>query len=95
VGCCWSDPELNPLFYKECKGMADRIISMRKQLRDLLEAGSKGRSWKHVTDQIGMFAFSGLTPEEVRCGGWLSCRLTLADVGGLGSEGDDCIALCC
>lgn len=61
-----TDPELKPLFYKECKGMADRIIEMRKALRETLEKklGSK-LSWKHVTDQIGMFCFTGLTPAEV------------------------------
>lgn len=45
--------------------MADRIISMRTQLRAGIEgAGNKG-SWKHITDQIGMFCFTGLKPEQV------------------------------
>ncbi len=46
--------------------MADRIIEMRASLRDLLEKklGSK-LCWRHVTDQIGMFCFTGLTPAEV------------------------------
>ena len=46
--------------------MADRIIKMRAALRDTLEKqlGSK-LCWKHVTDQIGMFCFTGLTPAEV------------------------------
>jgi aspartate aminotransferase len=46
--------------------MADRIISMRKALRHHLEVtyGSK-KSWTHVTSQIGMFCYTGLTPEQV------------------------------
>ena len=45
--------------------MADRIIAMRESLRsNLATAGSK-REWSHITDQIGMFAFTGLTEAEV------------------------------
>lgn len=46
--------------------MADRIIEMRNALRNTLEKelGSK-LCWRHVTDQIGMFCFTGLTPAEV------------------------------
>ena len=57
-------PELKALWYKEVKGMADRIISMRTALRNNLESLS-GDSWQHVTDQIGMFCFSGITSEHV------------------------------
>ncbi len=31
-----------------------------------LEA-EEGRSWTHITDQIGMFAFTGLTSDQVDC----------------------------
>jgi aspartate aminotransferase len=62
-----ADPALTAQFYQECKGMADRIIEMRDTLRDTLEKDlGSPRSWKHITDQIGMFAFSGLTPAEVK-----------------------------
>jgi aspartate aminotransferase len=46
--------------------MADRIIDMRTKLRNHLEQdfGSK-KSWNHITDQIGMFCYSGMTPEQV------------------------------
>jgi aspartate aminotransferase len=45
--------------------MADRIITMRDRLvHGLKEAGST-RDWTHITDQIGMFCFSGLSPEQV------------------------------
>jgi aspartate aminotransferase len=61
-----SDPVLKPQWYAECKSMADRIISMRTLLRNTLENDLKSRhSWKHVTDQIGMFAFTGLDKDQV------------------------------
>jgi len=45
--------------------MAHRIIRMRDLLKEgLLAEGSK-LNWDHVTDQIGMFCFSGMTPEMV------------------------------
>lgn len=47
--------------------MADRIIGMRSALKLHLvnDCGSK-RNWDHITNQIGMFAFTGLTPEQVK-----------------------------
>ena len=45
--------------------MADRIIDMRARLRAELEARGSTLSWNHVTDQIGMFCFSGMTGEQV------------------------------
>ena len=43
--------------------MADRIIAMRTGLRERLEKLGTPGSWNHITDQIGMFSFTGLTPE--------------------------------
>jgi len=57
--------DLKAQWYVEVKGMADRIISMRKLLRENLENLGSKWTWNHVTDQIGMFAFSGITPEMV------------------------------
>ena len=46
--------------------MAGRIIDMRKALRSKLEElNGKEGSWKHITDQIGMFSFTGLTEKQV------------------------------
>ena len=42
-------------------GMATRIIDMRKLLRENIEKSGSSRSWQHITDQIGMFAYTGLT----------------------------------
>ena len=45
--------------------MAERIISMRTMLRDALESSGSKLPWNHVTEQIGMFCFSGMTGEMV------------------------------
>ncbi|CEI89409.1 Putative Aspartate aminotransferase [Rhizopus microsporus] len=66
VSTVLNTPELKQEWLGEVKLMADRIITMREKLRGHLEKdfGSKKR-WNHITDQIGMFCYSGLTPEQV------------------------------
>merc|ERR1711968_282542 len=59
------DPELNALWRKEVKVMVDRIIAMRHALVDELKALGNTQNWQHVTDQIGMFAYTGLSGEQV------------------------------
>jgi len=59
------DLVLKPQWYKECKSMADRIIKMRTLLKEHLEKAGSTSDWSHVVDQIGMFCFSGITPEQV------------------------------
>jgi aspartate aminotransferase len=59
-----SDPALKQQWFEEVKGMADRIISMRTALRSNLEGLGSQHNWQHITDQIGMFCFSGMTPEQ-------------------------------
>lgn len=65
VSTVLSDENLKIQWFQEVKGMADRIISMREKLRAGLEGSGSGLPWKHVTEQIGMFCFSGMTPEQV------------------------------
>jgi len=65
VSTILNDATLTALWRKEVKGMADRIITMRHRLVEhLKELGSK-KDWSHITNQIGMFCYSGLTPEQV------------------------------
>ncbi len=45
------------------KTMAERIIGMRSGLRERLEKLGTPGSWNHITDQIGMFSFTGLNPD--------------------------------
>ncbi|KAF1808743.1 mitochondrial TPA: aspartate transaminase [Eremomyces bilateralis CBS 781.70] len=60
-----TNPALNKQWLGEVKGMADRIIKMRALLQDNLEKLGSKRDWSHITSQIGMFAYTGLTPEQV------------------------------
>ena len=60
-----SDDCLTPDFVDQCKEMVDRINRMRIKLRSTLEEGEQQCSWEHITNQIRMFAFSGMTKEEV------------------------------
>lgn len=44
----------------ELKIMSDRIKLMRQLLQQKL-----GNNWTHITDQIGMFCYTGLNPQQV------------------------------
>lgn len=65
VSTILQDPQLYQDFDTQCRGMADRINSMRTALRDSLEKVGSTRNWEHITKQIGMFAYSGLNKEQV------------------------------
>lgn len=58
-------PDLRTLWLKEVKSMADRIITMRKSLVDNLKKEGSSHNWQHITDQIGMFCFTGLNEKQV------------------------------
>lgn len=60
-----TSPELMKQWLGDVKSMADRVISMRKMLRSAIEAAGNKRTWNHITDQIGMFCYTGLNPEQV------------------------------
>eukprot|EP00008_Paramoeba_atlantica_P002931 CAMPEP_0201487378 /NCGR_PEP_ID=MMETSP0151_2-20130828/12672_1 /ASSEMBLY_ACC=CAM_ASM_000257 /TAXON_ID=200890 /ORGANISM="Paramoeba atlantica, Strain 621/1 / CCAP 1560/9" /LENGTH=424 /DNA_ID=CAMNT_0047872389 /DNA_START=55 /DNA_END=1329 /DNA_ORIENTATION=+ len=60
-----SDADREAAWREEVQTMSSRIQEMRKKLvSDLADNGST-RNWKHITDQIGMFCFSGLSPDQV------------------------------
>jgi aspartate aminotransferase len=50
----------------EVKGMADRIITMRQSLVDNLRKEGSSHNWSHITSQIGMFCFTGLSSAQVQ-----------------------------
>jgi aspartate aminotransferase len=60
-----TDSELRKQWLVDVKGMADRIITMRKQLKELLAKEGSSKNWDHIVNQIGMFCFTGLTPDQV------------------------------
>jgi aspartate aminotransferase len=59
------DPELYREWEREVKLMADRIIAMRKSLTDGLKRAGSVKSWDHIQKQIGMFCYTGLSPQQV------------------------------
>lgn len=65
VATVLGDAQLKGLWLREVKMMADRIQAMRLTLRQELEALGSKVSWNHITDQIGMFCYTGLKPEQV------------------------------
>eukprot|EP00746_Dinoflagellata_sp_MGD_P160958 gnl/MRDRNA2_/MRDRNA2_87944_c0_seq1.p1 gnl/MRDRNA2_/MRDRNA2_87944_c0~~gnl/MRDRNA2_/MRDRNA2_87944_c0_seq1.p1 ORF type:complete len:474 (-),score=101.19 gnl/MRDRNA2_/MRDRNA2_87944_c0_seq1:86-1507(-) len=60
-----SDPQLKQQWLAELTLMANRIMEMRSALRKALEAKGTPGTWNHVTDQIGMFTYTGLTKPQV------------------------------
>lgn len=60
-----STPNLKTLWYHEVRKMANRIIAMRSLLRSHLQGLGSKLDWSHITKQIGMFTFTGMTPEQV------------------------------
>jgi len=60
-----SNPDLRSQWLGDVKGMADRIISMRNKLKAGLAREGSTHNWEHITDQIGMFCFTGMKPEQV------------------------------
>jgi len=59
------DPRLTDDFLSQCKGMADRINLMRTLLKKKLAEAGSTKNWDHITKQIGMFAYSGLSSDQV------------------------------
>jgi len=65
VSLILNNPELFEEWRRDIKTMAGRIIEMRKELYRLLteELKTPG-NWDHIVTQIGMFSFTGITPEQ-------------------------------
>lgn len=54
------------IWREEMKEMSGRILRMRNALRKEIELLKTPGNWNHITDQIGMFCYTGLTEEEVK-----------------------------
>jgi len=59
-----SSPELTQCWRDEMLAMSQRIDTMRKALRSELEKVGAPGDWSHITSQIGMFSFTGLSPTQ-------------------------------
>ncbi|XP_056442161.1 aspartate aminotransferase, cytoplasmic-like [Gadus chalcogrammus] len=58
-------PELFAEWKGNVKTMADRVLLMRDQLKAKLQALGTPGTWDHITQQIGMFSFTGLNSKQV------------------------------
>lgn len=61
VAAVLKDPKLFEQWRESLRVMAGRIIAMRQQLYDALIARKTPGDWTHITSQIGMFSYTGLT----------------------------------
>ncbi|KAK1759155.1 pyridoxal phosphate-dependent transferase [Echria macrotheca] len=60
-----NDAALFAEWQENLRTMSGRIITMREALRGKLEELGTPGTWNHITDQIGMFSFTGLTEAQV------------------------------
>lgn len=60
-----NDPALFAEWQENLRTMSGRIIDMRNKLRAKLEELGTPGQWNHITDQIGMFSFTGLSEPQV------------------------------
>lgn len=60
-----NDKQLFAEWEDNLRTMSGRIMDMRKALRGKLEELGTPGTWNHITDQIGMFSFTGLTEQQV------------------------------
>lgn len=60
-----NDEALFAEWKENLRTMSGRIISMRDALRAKLEELGTPGTWNHITDQIGMFSFTGLNENQV------------------------------
>ncbi|KAL2761101.1 hypothetical protein ACRALDRAFT_1027013 [Sodiomyces alcalophilus JCM 7366] len=60
-----NDPALFAEWEDNLREMSGRIIAMRTALRAKLEELGTPGTWNHITDQIGMFSFTGLNEAQV------------------------------
>ncbi|OWA50697.1 Aspartate aminotransferase, cytoplasmic [Hypsibius exemplaris] len=59
-----SDPQLTVQWKADLNTMSTRLMEMRQQLRTRLETKNTPGSWRHLTEQRGMFAFTGLNERQ-------------------------------
>ncbi len=65
VGTVLSNPTLRQMWEDELADMRGRIHVMRQQLVEKLSAKKPDQDFSFVTEQAGMFSYSGLSPEQV------------------------------
>jgi aromatic-amino-acid transaminase len=66
VATVLNTPELRALWEQELAGMRTRIKQMRTLLVDKLKAAGVKQDMGFITDQIGMFSYSGMSKEQMQ-----------------------------
>lgn len=61
-----NDEKLFAEWEEDLRTMSGRVIEMRKGLRERLEKKGTPGTWDHITSQIGMFSFTGLSEPQVK-----------------------------
>ncbi len=65
VATVLTDPALRAAWEAELGAMRERILAMRRQLHDALQARLPGRDFGYFLTQRGMFSYTGLSAEQV------------------------------
>ncbi|XP_072041873.1 aspartate aminotransferase, cytoplasmic-like [Amphiura filiformis] len=65
VSTVLNNPTLLAQWFEHIATMSSRIKSMRQALYERLKALGTPGTWHHITDQIGMFSYTGLGPNQV------------------------------
>ncbi len=65
VATVLNDATLRQQWDAELAEMRNRINGMRTLFQKTMESRKTGRDWSFITQQTGMFSFSGLKPEQV------------------------------
>ncbi len=65
VAAVLGNPELRALWEKELAAMRERIKQMRSLLVDKLKAAGVPQDMSFITQQIGMFSYSGLSKDQM------------------------------
>ena len=60
-----NNPEMRAEWLKQLVDVTKRMNDMRQALRAALEKSGVKGDWSHITKQIGMFSFTGLTEKQV------------------------------
>ncbi|KAL7412820.1 aspartate aminotransferase [Mrakia frigida] len=66
VSLILNDEKMFQQWKEEIQVMAGRIKEMRSEMRRRLEELGTPGTWEHVTKQIGMFSYTGLTTPQVK-----------------------------
>lgn len=61
-----ADDDLNRLWQEELESMRLRVASLRRGLVDALAPHGLGERFAHITEQRGMFSYTGLSPLQVQ-----------------------------